>query len=257
VVAIEADPRLAKSAAERFRTQISSGQLRILNIGIAAEEGELPFWICETHSEWSSFDRKNASRYGYSHHEVMVPCRRFASVLEEFGVPHYLKVDIEGNDILCLQDLNSQRLPKFMSMEIAGRPDLITLMAGRGFKRFKAISQYNFLPIELPPSPEQRRYERVQWMSQTRNPLIRGFRLFGGRGWLNRQLNRSRKHADWTFPYGCSGPFGEDLPGRWLDCDELITTLKHLLDLKEQKRSSPFWHEQEYSFWVDVHGRVD
>jgi hypothetical protein len=33
VVAIEADPRLAKSAAERFRTQISSGQLRILNIG--------------------------------------------------------------------------------------------------------------------------------------------------------------------------------------------------------------------------------
>jgi FkbM family methyltransferase len=101
VVAIEADPRLAKSTAERFGTQISSGQLRILNIGIAAEEGELPFWICETHSEWSSFDRKNASRYGCSHHEVMVPCRRFASVLEEFGVPYYLKVDIEGNDILA------------------------------------------------------------------------------------------------------------------------------------------------------------
>jgi len=47
------------------------------------------------------------------------------------------------------------------------------------------------------------------------------------------------------------------LPGRWLDHDELITTLKHLLEFKEQKRSSPFWHEQEYSFWVDVHGRVD
>jgi hypothetical protein len=75
------------------------------------------------------------------------PCRRFASVLEQFGVPYYLKVDIEGNDILCLQDLNPQRLPKFVSMESAS-PDLITLMAGRGFKRFKAISQYNFLPIE-------------------------------------------------------------------------------------------------------------
>src|SRR5262245_50303064 len=62
VVAIEADTCLAKCAAERFRTQISSGRLRILNIGIAAEEGELPFWICETHSEWSSFDRKIASR---------------------------------------------------------------------------------------------------------------------------------------------------------------------------------------------------
>jgi FkbM family methyltransferase len=256
VVAIEANTRLAKCAAERFRTQISSGQLRLLNIGIAAEEGELPFWICETYSEWSSFDRKIASRDGCPHHEVMVPCRRFASVLEEFGVPYYLKVDIEGNDILCLQDLNPQRLPKFVSVESAS-PDLITLMAGRGFKRFKAISQYNFLPIELPSSSEQRRYERVQWMLQTRNPLIRAFRRFGGRGWLNRQLNRSRKHADWTFPFGSSGPFGEDLPGRWLDHDELITTLKHLLEFKEQKRSSPFWDEREYSFWVDVHGRVD
>ena len=138
VVAIEANTCLAKCAAERFRTQISSDQLRILNIGIAAEEGELPFWICETRSEWSSFDRKIASRDGCPHHEVMVPSRRFASVLEEFGVPYYLKVDIEGNDILCLQDLNPQRLPKFVSMESASS-DLITLMARREFKRFKAI----------------------------------------------------------------------------------------------------------------------
>jgi hypothetical protein len=57
-----------------------------------------------------------------------VPCRRFASVLEEFGVPYYLKVDIEGDDILCLQDLNPQRLPKSMSMEV-GPHNLVTLMA--------------------------------------------------------------------------------------------------------------------------------
>jgi len=247
VVAIEADTRLAKCAAERFRAQISSGQLRILNIGIAAEEGELPFWICETRSEWSSFDRKLASRDGCPHHEVMVPCRRFASVLEEFGVPYYLKVDIEGDDILCLQDLNPQRLPKFMSMEV-GPHNLVALMAGTGFKRFKAINQSNLLPIELPPSLEERRYERVQWMLQTRNPLIRAFRLFGGRDWLSRQLNRSCKHTDWSFPFGCSGPFGEDLPGRWLDMDDLITTLK---ELEEKKRFS--WE----GCWVDIHGRID
>src|SRR5262249_19414097 len=149
-----------------------------------------------------------------------------------------------------------QRLPKFVSMESAS-PDVITLMAGRGFKRFKAVSQYNFLPIELPPSPEQRRYKRVQWMLQTSNPLIRRFRRVCCGGWLTRQLNRRRKLGQWTFPFGSSGPFGEDLPGRWLDHDELITTLKHLLAFKEQKRSSPFWDEREYSFWVDVHGRVD
>ena len=77
-------------------------------------------------------------------------------------------------------------------------------------------------------------------MLQTRNPLIRAFRRFGGRGWLNRELNRSRKHADWTFPFGSSGPFGENLPGRWLDHDELITTLKHLLEFKEQNGPAHF-----------------
>jgi FkbM family methyltransferase len=149
VVAIEANTCLAKCAAERFRTQIGSDQLRILNIGIAAEEGELPFWICETYSEWSSFDRKITSRDGCPHHEVMAPCRRFASVLEEFGVPYYLKVDIEGNDILCLQDLNPRRLPKFVSTESAS-PDVITLMAGRGVQALQSHKSVQFSPDRTP-----------------------------------------------------------------------------------------------------------
>jgi hypothetical protein len=67
----------------------------------------------------------------------------------------YFLLDIANRlDGACLQlKENPQRLPKFVSTESASS-DLITLMAGRGFKRFKAISQYNFLPIELPPSPE-------------------------------------------------------------------------------------------------------
>jgi FkbM family methyltransferase len=256
VVAIEADAQLARSGGERFSKQISSGQLRILNVGIAAQEGELPFWICETHSEWSSFDRDIAARDGCPHHEVVVPCRRFGSVLEEFGIPYYLKIDIEGNDFLCLQDLDPERLPKFISLE-ATNADLATRMTEAGFKRFKAISPINFLPIELPPVPEQRRYERIQWMLKSRNPLIRVFRRFGGSNWLNRQQNFSRRRADWTFPFGCSGPFGEELPGRWLCHDELIDTYNRLLEMNKQKRPGLFWGEKVYSFWVDFHGRSD
>jgi hypothetical protein len=59
------------------------------------------------------------------------------------------------------------------------------------------------------------------------------------------------------FPLGSSGPFGEELPGRWLSKDELVATFEHLLELKEQKQSSPFWTEKEYSVWIDVHGRAD
>src|SRR6185312_7371196 len=90
VIAIEAHPKLAASAAERFANEIKSGQLAILNIGITAEEGELPFWICERFSEWSSFDRTIASRDGSPHHQILIPSKRFRTVLNEFGIPYYL-----------------------------------------------------------------------------------------------------------------------------------------------------------------------
>jgi FkbM family methyltransferase len=256
VIAIEADPRLVEQAAERFAGDVRSGRLRILNIGIATKDGELPFWICDDHSEWSSFDRGIASRDGCQHHQIIVRCRRFGSVLKEYGIPYYLKIDIEGNDTLCLQDLDPRRLPNFMSIEATDRRQLTT-MKDLGFKRFKCISQFALLPIELPPAREQRRYERFHRMLRTRNPLIRAFRALGGREWLQRRANSSRRLGDWTFPLASSGPFGDDLPGRWLSYDELMTTYERMLDLKANGECSPFWDDREYSFWSDFHARTD
>jgi FkbM family methyltransferase len=164
VLAVEAHPKLAAVAGERFVEEIKTGRLTILNIGIAAEEGEFPFWICETHPEWSSFDKALASRDGCPHHEIRVPCRKFRAVLEEFGIPNYLKIDIEGNDILCVQDLDPKALPQFISIEVSGKGglDQLALLRERGFRRFKCIDQVNFLPLEIPPAIEQRRYEWAQ-----------------------------------------------------------------------------------------------
>ena len=71
-VAIEANPELVKYAKARFAHEIASGRLIILNIGIADREGELPFWICETNSRWSSFDRTYASWGNSPNHQIQV-----------------------------------------------------------------------------------------------------------------------------------------------------------------------------------------
>ena len=120
VVAIEANPELVATAANRFRCEIETGYLKILNVGIAAEEGELPFWVCQTDPRLSSFDPGLAS-LGYAVHEIRVPCRKFRSILDDFGVPFYLKVDIQGNDFLCIEALDPGELPKFLSVEFAFR----------------------------------------------------------------------------------------------------------------------------------------
>src|SRR5262249_17428952 len=36
------------------------------------------------------------------------------------------------------------------------------LLADRRYRQFKCISQFNFPPLEIPPTPEQRRYEIAQ-----------------------------------------------------------------------------------------------
>ena len=161
VVAIEANPILADQVSKRFEREISSGDLTILNVGISDGEGDLPFWICDGNSWWSSFDRTIASRDGLDHHQINISCRRFRSILEEFGTPYYLKIDIEGNDIYCLPDLSSVDPPKYVSLE---RPDRgvesLNLLHNLGYTGFKLISQFNFLPLEYPPTREQKRYEK-------------------------------------------------------------------------------------------------
>src|ERR1700738_1912920 len=83
VVAIEANPGLVATAENRFRSEIATGRLVIRNVGIAQEEGEFPFWVCELHSEWCSFQRSIASRENAVHYAIPVPCIRFRSVIEE------------------------------------------------------------------------------------------------------------------------------------------------------------------------------
>src|SRR5215831_3649111 len=151
VVAIEANPALVATACERFRREIEAGELTILNVGVAAADGELPFWVCLTDSRLSSFDRRNASLDDRQPvEEIRVPCRTFRSILDEFGVPFYLKVDIQGNDSLCVEALTPEAVPKFLSIEFALWNDpLVKQLCARSFNRFKIISQTYFLPMQL------------------------------------------------------------------------------------------------------------
>src|SRR4051812_29464982 len=64
VVAVEANPLFAGRARERFAAEIADGRLTVLEVGIADGEGEASFWVCEDHTDWSSFDRSIAGRNG-------------------------------------------------------------------------------------------------------------------------------------------------------------------------------------------------
>jgi FkbM family methyltransferase len=129
VVAVEANPMWAQRVSERFAHAVSSGRLTVVNVAIGSQPGEADFHISTVNDAWGSFDTQIASRGG-AFTTIRVPCVPFGGVLAEHGVPHYLKVDIEGNDRLCLQALGPGALPAFASVEMDhgdGDRDIATL----------------------------------------------------------------------------------------------------------------------------------
>jgi FkbM family methyltransferase len=211
VLAIEANPIAVKNAREKFADAVKTKRLTILNIGISREQGLLPFWICDTKPEKSSFHQSIPVREGLPYHEISVECRPFSSVLDEFGVPRYLKMDIEANEIHCLRDLSPADLPEYISFEKSGyEKQELRLLRELGYTHFKIVSQFHFLPVEFPPSSEQRRYETACRLVNSRNFFVCAARKLGMRHWLDREVSRPRIRAGWSFPMGSSGPLGNE-----------------------------------------------
>lgn len=230
VVGIEANPVMIPRIRERFAREIAEGHYCLVPKGIAQSEGDAPFWVCEDVPDWSSFDRAIASYNNSRHHQVIVPTCAFESIIARFGIPFFCKIDIEGNDELCLRGFRRDARPEFVSVEVpligtgltrgAGGRRLIELLTCLGYTRFKIISQVTY-------RQPNKAFAHVKATMPA--PVSR---------WITaaQSLFRKRWDGDWRFLDGCSGPFGDVVPGGWLnseDAAELSFSLEKNADLSD------------------------
>jgi FkbM family methyltransferase len=152
VVAVEANPDLCASAAERLSAYIANGALTILNVGIHNTRGTFEFFANREKDDWSSFIESVGRRRG--HVDVLeIECVTLNDILSKHGVPYYLKVDIEGHDQVCIDSLaDAPNKPKYVSVEATAQ-EFPTQMTEWGYTRFKMISQvWNMdLSMVFPP----------------------------------------------------------------------------------------------------------
>lgn len=184
VVAVEANPKLTAEINERFASEVESGRLTIVSAAVAAQSGYATLAVSDDVTIWSSLDpgfvSRNETLRGVTYRMVEVQTVRFADLLAEFGVPHYLKVDIEGSDMLCVRALHeTDERPDYLSIESrvsAAGPSIVPIIDefaelwALGYRGFKFVNQA----------------------------------LFSG------QVGSGPVASD------VSGPFGEQTPGRWL-----------------------------------------
>jgi hypothetical protein len=152
---------------------------------------------------------------------------RFKDILAEYGVPFYLKVDIETFDHYCLEDLDPSDLPQYVSFEAQNLRDIVT-MRGKGFQAFKIVRQQDHRQVCFDPT----HFKATEDVAEKEAKATGKGATSGWPPALLRALGLSRRapspevdarpqmipyqpEADWQFSGGRSGPFGEETDGPW------------------------------------------
>ena len=198
VVAVEADPDLAAVCRTALAEHIAAGRCTVVEGAVvspalvAAGARTVRFYRNVANSVWGtvepSWAERNA-RLGAASVPIDVPALDFAEVLRAHGIPRYLKIDIEGADLHCVEALRAfDARPDYVSLEIdktslARMRREVAALRDLGYDAFQLVEQSS-VPQQVPPSPA-----------------------------------REGTFAAQRFAEGATGLFGEELPGAWESFD--------------------------------------
>ncbi|MBP8235738.1 MAG: FkbM family methyltransferase [Rhizorhabdus sp.] len=204
VVAFEANPALIAAARQRFAAELADGRLVIVEGAISDDtSSDTVTFYQSSMSVWGtvcdSFEARAHER-GQPSNRLTVPRVDFAEALQRYGVPYYLKIDIEGMDLACLKAMERvPGRPKYLSIEstwthFSGVEEEIAQLSRLGYDGFKIVQQ--------------------QGISAQREPAVGESRALG-----------------WRFREGSSGLFGADLPGEWMGREKTLDRYASILRL--------------------------
>jgi FkbM family methyltransferase len=246
VVAVEANPLLCRAAESRFSAEIAAGRMTVLNLAISDRPGEIDFWVNTVVSEWSSLIRSVSERAGHPVERIVVPTDSLDAVVRRHGLPHYLKIDIEHADVMCVQALGKTGPTPFLSVEFTDE-SLMGEIAAQGYRRFKLVEQVSHLPVGRSRGWEGLSGRMGRVALTDRGAVFRALRKVVGFNRILSMTRPSRKSAGLVFPDGASGTFGDDIPSEWMDREE---TMEHW------RRHTAEWTRHGRDFWCDLHAAV-
>ncbi len=199
VVAFEANAELVRSCERRFAEEIAAGRLTLVTGAITDSDAPTVRFYRHPLSTWGTTSDEMVSRnlMVAASEAVDVPAVNFAAQLRASGMPSFIKVDIEGSDMLCLRALLEFDVrPQSLSIE-SHKTDWshveaeFALLEQLGFDRFAVVQQGDIA-----------------------GRTVRTRSLDGG-------------ELSFRFEPDSSGPFGSDV-GPWLDRDAAIARYKRV-----------------------------
>jgi hypothetical protein len=248
VIAVEAEPSLARFCRFRLKEFIDQGQLIIIEgaivdpAAIEAGQKKAVFYRNDVNSVWgtvcSDWVQRNV-RLGASSTMLEVDVIDFAATLKRYGVPHYMKIDIEGVDMVCVNALRLFReRPDYISIEsdktcFTNIKREIGAFVDLGYDSFQAVEQSAIPRSQSPPNPPREGGYAAQHFEDGSSGLF-GMELVNG--WKsNREILRQYRVI-------CLGYYllGDDgIVSRWWGFRWLLRRFLQALT----KAPVPGWHD--------------
>ena len=249
VIAVDADPNLINEWQNIFKKYIENGKLLLLNYVISdTNDVDTDFYI-GPNTIWSSTKVSISSRMCCKAIKKKIKSKRLDHLFHEYGTPFYCKIDIEGNDIIALQTMEKvSEKPVYISVEtecigededIAGHElDTLNALYQLGYRKFKLVDQRTLTVLDYncfyKNNSEHNWFEQIETNCKYAEELI-----------VLSDTDQRVKFTDF-FP-GSSGPFGEELAGKWYDYPQAKEMLKKHREDK-MRLNEPAW-----TFWCDWH----
>jgi FkbM family methyltransferase len=190
VIAIEANPFLCKQIENRFLSDIQNGRLFIENCVLTADEvgKEVCFYIHKRDPVLSRFPKPDNI---HDFEEALLPCQSVLGVIQRYGDPYYIKIDIEHYDHLILRTLFLNGIqPPFISAE-SHCIEVFSLLVSLGkYNAFKLVDGRTV----------SKKYNKYSIVSNNGREL-------------------------YSFPYDSAGPFGDDIAGEWMTAENFFRLL--------------------------------
>lgn len=238
VVAVEANSALVERAKTRFADALASGQLVIVNKAVVDSDVEkVEFYVNDKKDDWGTvlpdWNRSLNSNY----RSVTVDAVRFENLIREFGVPYFLKIDIEGADVCCLKGcLQANARPDYVSVELMTPNNL----AGKSVDALEILCYLRAMGYSTFRISDQSRLERVQCP----------------------QPPREGSYVDAKFDGHCSGLFGRELDGQIYSIDQVSELYLNWFYKRTRKSWLPFFNTAPADTpfhskgWFDIHASM-
>ncbi|AVG24673.1 methyltransferase [Pontimonas salivibrio] len=193
VVAVEANPSRCREIRSRFSAELREGRLFLEEAAITEFpiHGKVRFWVSKEHDVQSSLVESGKDPEQFD--PVEVATTTLDKLLDRFGVPDYLKIDLEHYDLAILRSLKRfGSFPAALSVEVHSMKIL---------QQLSQIGHYNS-------------YKIIRGKSVARH--YQDFPFEGVDG---------ETHY-FSFPHHSSGPIGSDIESHWFSFADVRAILR-------------------------------